>query len=138
MPKEPSAARSLGVAMIPAILAALMMSGSSGVRDSPLVALALGVAMAPVAGWLGARTPSDRVLASVTAMSGALGGVLAMAWRVRGSAPAGDTELLIRFFAGMLPSVALFFGFRALASAPLLRWLIAALVVIAAIVVTTW
>ncbi len=124
--------RALAFATMPAVVAALLSSGWTGLHVDPTVSLLLAVGTAPIAGWLVARDWPGRLFASIASMVAAVGIVLATTWYLRGRSQLVNVELLIPMVLGGLPGPALFFGFRALAGLPLLRVLLAVTAVVAA------
>ena len=125
--------RALLFAMAPPVLAALLVSGWLGTRVDPTIALLLALGAAPITGFLVAKDWSGRIFASIASMIAAVGIVLATTWYLRGRSHVMNVELLIPMLGGAAPGLVLFYGFRALASVPTLRGLLA----VGAIVVAT-
>ena len=132
------AGRALLFATMPAIIAAFLVSGWFGFRVDPMIALLFAVGTAPIAGWLVARNLSDRIFASIAAMIGAVGIIIATTWYIRDRQHMVNVELLLPMLVGGFPGLALYYAFRALAPVPLARKLLAVVAVLgAAALITT-
>lgn len=131
--QEKVAGRALLFATMPAVIAAFLVSGWFGFRVDPMIALLFAVGTAPIAGWLVAKSLGDRIFASIAAMIGAVGIVIATTWYIHDRRHMVNIELFLPMLVGGFPGLALFYAFRALAPAPLARRILAAVAVLAAV-----
>ena len=120
-----NAGRALAFATMPALLAAFLVSGWLGTRTDPPIALLLAIGAAPIAGFMAAKDWPGRIFASIASMIAAVGIVLATTGYIRGRSHLLNVELLLPMALGGAPGLALFYGFRALASVPTLRVVLA-------------
>ena len=125
-------------ATMPAIIAAFLVSGWFGFRVAPMIALLFAVGTAPIAGWLVARNLSDRIFASIAAMIGAVGIIIATTSYIRGRQHMVNVELLLPMLVGGFPGLIHYYALCALARVPFARRLLAVVAVLgAAVLVTT-
>lgn len=139
-PPEPDRApgATLFLACVPAVVIALLVSGWLGRPLDPLLAIVFAVVTAPLAGWIGARGVGNRIHASVAAMIGSVGIVVANAYYLRGRPHLVNVELLLPMVIGALPGAALFVALRALEERPLVRALLALAATAATAFVVIW
>ena len=116
-PPAPPGARALVAAAVPAVVAAVLMVG----LGQPIVALAVCIGVAPLAGFLMTGDRASRIYGTIASVIAGVGVVFGAAYALRRNADA----LVVPMILGVLPGLTLFFVLRLVASWPVVRIVLA-------------